>query len=267
MAGQIGQVTKITSRDLVVEFQPVLDPNVNVASPATAYAAYGEDMNHVTVLDLNGSTTGSVVLVVNGHRTDPIDVADLEGVGGAAVLELALEALPNVGTGGLVVTGDDEGPFTITAAAALENSWVVIEIVDDTSDNGLTQLVTTQGSTFYRLEADISSFSYTSTIETTDVTGIADRERRHASTVSDATWEATFYEALREYRNILSEGVEGYLRVFENGKVIGRRYFAWEVMLTEASSGMEAFEKIEIDVSGRRQGAPIARVGSIWNGV
>ena len=258
----VGEVTRLTSANLHIEFQPALFPHMPVSSPG-AYAGYDTEQNHVTVLSLNGATTGTFKLAVNGHRTAAITAS---GSLAASDIQTALEALPNVGASDLVVTGDPGGDFTITAGGALENEFLIIEIVDDTTTPGVTQTITSQGSKWYRLDAEASSFSYTDTQETTDTTGISEKARRHSSTVADATFELNLYEANQDYRGILTKGVEGYLRVFEDGKVVGKRYFAWEVLLTEVSSDFQAFEKIEVNVSGRRQGVDIARVGSRWAG-
>jgi hypothetical protein len=254
----IGDVTRITSANLHVEFKPALYPNIR----AGTYAGYSADTNHVAVVDINGSTTGTFKLVVNGYKTAALTAS---GTLAATDVQTALEALENVGAGGITVTGDAGGPFTLTAAADLLNAFLVIEVADDATDEGVTVEVTSQGSSWYTLSSEASSFSHSGTQETTDVTGISEKSRRHASTVSDANFELSIYEALQAYRHFLIEGVQGYLRVFEDGKAAGRRYFAWEVMLTDVSENFEAFEKVEIEISGRRQGDAIARIGSIWS--
>jgi len=258
----IGEVTRITSKNLVIEFQPAAYPR----HEAKKYAAYGEELNHETEIYLNGATSGTFCLAVNGHKTSAIDISGFSS-NGVQEVQAALDALP-YGANALTVTAGTDGDFNITAtpAGVLENEFLVIEILDDTTSPGVTQIIQQQGSKFYQLQAEVQSFSYSETQESVDTTGISETSRRHTSTVGDATFEITLYEALKDYRAILYPGVEGYLRVFEDGKQIGKRYFAWEVLLNEGGSSFEQFEKVEIDVSGRRQGAPIARVGSIWSG-
>ena len=124
--------------------------------------------------------------------------------------------------------------------------------------------ITSQGSRWYTISAEASDFSFSGTQETTDVTGMSEKSRRHASTVSDATFSLSIYEAKQEYRHAFAEGVEGYLRVFDDGKLVGNRYFAWQVLLTDVEESYPMHEKIEISIDGRRQGDPIARVGSVW---
>lgn len=255
----IGEVTRITSAQLVIEFQPALYPRME----AENYAGYGEEANHETELYFNGATEGTFKLAVNGHRTADITIT---GTGDETAVQTALDALP-YGEDALTASAGTGGDVNIKATAdgVLENEFLVIEIVDDETAPGVTQNIITQGSRFYALEAEVSSFSYSETQESVDVTGISETARRHSQTVSDATFEITLYEALKDYRAILYPGVEGYVRVFENGKEVGKRYFAWEIMLNEGGSNFEQFEKVEIDISGRRQGAPLARVGSIWS--
>lgn len=256
----IGEVTRITSANMVVEFQPALHPLYRAGS----YAGYDEEQNHVVVLALNGAASGTFRLVVNGYRTAPITASATLA---ATAVQSALEALPNVGTGDLTVTGSAGGAFTITAAAALENEFLIIDVVDKTGAASAVSIsVTSQGSKWYRLDAEMSGLSYSSTIDTVDVTGMSEKARRHSSTVSDATFDLTLYEALREYRFMLVAGVEGYLRVFEDGKEINKRYFAWQTMFSDDATDFKAFDKVEISISGRRQGVDIAPVGSRWAG-
>ena len=61
----VGSVSRITSANMVIEFKPALYPRMR----ATNYATYATDMNHVTVLSLNGATTGSFTLTVNGKKS------------------------------------------------------------------------------------------------------------------------------------------------------------------------------------------------------
>lgn len=253
----IGDVTRLTSANLHIEFQPALYPRMRSA----AYAAYDTEMNHVTVLSLNGAASGTFKLAINGKKTAAITAS---GSLASSAVQTAIEAV--VGAGNMTVTGSAGGPFTLTAAATLLNEFLVIEIVDCTGAciDVVSQAITSQGSKWYRLDAEARNFSFSGSQEATDVTGISESSRREQSTVSDATFDMGLYECKQSYRAILLEGVEGYLRVFPDGKLAGNPYFAWEVLLKDANESFEAFEKIEIDVSGRRQGAPIARIGSIW---
>jgi hypothetical protein len=254
----IGDVTRLTTANLVIEFKPAKHPDFR----ATNYASYEDDATHVCVLALNGASAGTFKLAVNGRQTADITAS---GTLASSVVQTALEALDNVAAGDLTVTGSAGGAFTITAAQALLTEFLIIEVVDIATTGGTpTITVTTQGSQWYQVDAEASSFGTSGTQETTDVTGMSEKQRRHASTVQDATFELAIYESRQDYRHACVEGVEGYLRWFDDGKASGRPYEAWEILLTDASVSREAFEKIEIELSGRRQGAPIARPGSIW---
>lgn len=254
----IGEVTRITTKNMVIEFMPALFPGHR----APAYAAYDVPADHVTVLSLGGATSGTFKLAVNGRPTAAITCSASLA---SSVIQTALTDLMGVGT--FTVTGDAGGPYTITAAGSLADTFIVIEIVAVTGlATAVTQAITTQGSGWIELQAEASSFSYSGTIESVDVTGLGESERTHVSTVSDATFEVSLYEALQSYRHALREGVEGYIRVFEDGKEAGKRYFAWQVLVLDANSDFPMHEKVEIQMSGRRQGRDIARVGSYWPG-
>lgn len=258
MSGSIGVVTRLTSRNLKIEFKPVLHPDFR----SGAYASYETPMNHVTVISTNGATSGTFKLSVNGHRTGAITVsASLPTVAG---LQTILDAVTPAGS--LVVSGTPGSVYTLTAALTYLNQFQIIEIVEDATvgGTGVTQAITTQGSDFIDISSPLNSFSYSDSQESVDVTGISEQHRRHASTVDDATWEMSIYEALQSYRMALSPGIEGFIRVFEDGKLTGHRYFVWEVMLTDIKPSFKAFDKVELAVSGRRQGASIVRVGSYY---
>lgn len=249
--------TRLTSKDLVIEFQPYKHPRAFYRAD-TDFPTYGVSQSHVQNLTVPAAiTAGSYRIRVNGYLSAPILYSS-----NAAAVELIVEAITGVGAGNLTVSGSLPN-LVLTATLALQNQFLFIEVVDgDLTGGTVTTEVATQGSAVYTLSADMSMFSYSSTTETTDATAIAERARTHILTVSDATFDFGLYEALQDWRHIIIDGMQGWLWVYENGKGVGKRYFSWCVALTDASSSFEQFEKIEIECSGRRQGEDIVLPGS-----
>jgi len=248
---------RITSKDLKVVFQPIGLADLESRNPLPVY---GVDQNCVVEITQSGVNVDTWVLRVNGHPT-----AALDGDITSAALQTALEALPNVGAGDLTVTGvntEGAGTHVITAAANLLNEFILFEIVDAAEPDTAVLEYVTFGSKDYIISAEISSFSYSENQETTDATAISETARIHLPTVRDMTWDAMFFDALQTWRHILQGGMAGFITVYEKGFGEGKRYFAFEALITDVNVNAEQFEKIEIEVSGRRQGDWIIRPGS-----
>ena len=248
---------RITSKDLQVDFQPI---GLADLESENALPVYGTDQNCVVTITQSGVTADTWKLRVNGYQT-----AALAGDIDSADLQTALEALPNVGSGDVTVAGvatEAAGTHTLTAASNLLNEFLLYEVQEEDVVGTAVLAYTSFGSKVYTISAEISSFSFSENQETVDATAISETARIHLPTVRDLNWDAMFYEARQTWRHLLQGGMAGYLTVYEQGAGSGKRYFAFETLLTDANVSAEQFEKIEIEVSGRRQGDWIIRPGS-----
>lgn len=150
-------------------------------------------------------TAGGVTTRVTGLAYD---------IASTTTLDAALEALSNVGTGGVAVTGSAGGPYTLTFAASLGD--VLVRVVDDlTTDGGVfeggiaadykaqgTYLVTFQNALGYRDVAALVSAagSLTGGAGTATVavvtagSGYADEQQTitRSGTVSGGTYTLSF---------------------------------------------------------------------------
>lgn len=230
-------ITRITSKNLVVELLP--------------NHAAGTHVQALTVPTDNSS--GSFKVRVNGYISAAINFSGIS----TGSIDTAIQAT----TEGANLTAGGSAPnFTLTSS---DNVYYTFQIEDDTGNGtAASTAVTTQGAGVLTLNTEANSFSYAETQESTDVSPINADSRIHLPTVKDATWEISLYEALQSYRHIVKPGLEGELTVYEAGKGSGLRYFVWNVLILEASNTMNQFEKVELDVSGRRQGAEVVPVGS-----
>ena len=249
--------SRITSKDMVIVFQPA---GLADLESVNALPVYGTDQNCVVTITQLGNNANTWKLRVNGHQT-----AALDGDITSTALQTALEALPNVASGDITVTGvasTGAGTHTLTAASDLLNEFILYEIQEEDVAGEAVLSYTSFGSKDYTLSAELSSFSFSEDQETTDATAISETARIHLPTVRDMTWEAMLYEALQTWRHLLVSGMAGWLTVYEQGIGSNKRYFAFEALFTNTSINAEQFEKIEIEMSGRRQGDWIIRPGS-----
>lgn len=128
-------VTQVADMQIVVH---TLVPKVAVANEVQ------------TVTEEAGVDGGTFILTFGGQSTSALawDIT-------AANLELALEALPNIGTGNVAVTGSAGGPYTVTFQGTLAGENVpelvgVSSLTDGGVPEGITIATVTQGSNYAR---------------------------------------------------------------------------------------------------------------------
>src|SRR5690606_27385152 len=98
--------------------------------------------------------------------------------------------------------------------------------------------------------------------ETTDATAIAERSRIKLPTVRDMNFDCMIYEAKQTWRHLIKPGMAGYITVYLQGIGAGLPVYAFEALLSDVNQNAEQFEKIELEVSGTRQGDWIIQPGS-----
>lgn len=248
---------RITSKDLVMVFQPIGHADLESTN---ALPLYGTDQNCIATIHQAGVTGDTWKLRINGYIT-----AALAGDITSTALQTAIELLPNVGTGDILVTGVSvagAGTHVLTAAANLLNEFLWYTVEEEEVAGTAVLAYTQFGSKDYTISAEVSTFSFSENQETVDATAINETARIALPTVREMTWDAMFYEAKQSWRHLLKPGFAGYLTVYEQGIGAGKRYFAFETLLTDGNVNANQFEKIEIEVSGRRQGDWLIEPGS-----
>ena len=222
------------------------------------YPVLGTAQDHIVNLTIPASVSaGSYYIRVNGYRS-----AAILYTSNAAAAELIVEAITGVGAGNLTVSGTLPN-LILTATGDLQDKFLHIEVEQGTLVGGTATIEVTQaGSEIILISSETSSFSYVTTSDTVDMTAINEEARIEMTTVSDGTFSLSVYEALQEWRHMVVDGMEGYMTVYETGIGTGKRYFVWDALFTETSVSLEQFEKIEIEISGRRNGLDIIPVGS-----
>lgn len=105
-------------RGTITDFQVCTpDPNVLEFAIGGDVISTGAAVAEVQTITITGVPTGGTfTLSLDGETTDPIDFDATN-----AEVDTALEALSNIGTGGVVVTGSAGGPYTATFSTELGN--------------------------------------------------------------------------------------------------------------------------------------------------
>lgn len=225
---------------------------------------------HVQTLSVEGTVSGGTFrLRVNGKLTAAIawDAIDATVVSN---INTALDAI-TPSAGDVVCTGATVEAMTLTGAAV--GYWRIAIDKDaelltgnTTTNPNITTLVTTIGGAWFALSADMSEFNYEETSETTDVTGLSELEQEVLVVKSNASFSLSLYEANQSWSPTIYAGIEGRLRVFNEGKVVDKKYLEMECLIESVSGNTPDHDVLEKEVSGMRQGAWIAPPDSYWKG-
>lgn len=105
-------------RGTISDFQVCTpDPNVMEFAMGGDVISSGAEVAEVQTITITGTPTGGTfVLSLDGETTAPIDFDATN-----SEIDSAIEALPNVATGGVTVTGSVGGPFTATFSTDMGN--------------------------------------------------------------------------------------------------------------------------------------------------
>lgn len=232
---------RITSEEVLIQYLPC-----------------GQVANHVQQLRFNSAVAGGTFkLWVNGETTANITfsatIATL-----LSNINAALDALPNLANGDIVATGTTAANITLTAISGL--GWFTIKIMADaltgntSTDPSVTTDVTTQGSKLYTLSGELSSFNYETSSDLVDMTGMSDKFERQKAVKSKMTFSMNVYKSNADWVHAVFEGAQGILYVYDQGKVPGRKYFAFWALFEKTSYDYPDHDKVEGEMSGVRNG-------------
>jgi hypothetical protein len=261
----INSVTaRITSKDIYIEFLPCS------LAPAT----------HIQHLYFDSAVDGGdFKLWYNGEETAAITMTGTAATDIIAI-NAALDALENTTAGDLVASGTVITDITITATG-LGDGFVRLELVDG-YDTTLTQSVpnsnpkvisevTTQGSDWVRISTDITTFNWEETAGTVDVTAISEVARTEIPV--DRTMSATVSlikiqadSSVVDAQLMMYPESWGVLRVYPEGKIVGKEFFAFRALCEGITEDYPDHEKVEQEISVMRQSDWINRPKSIWRG-
>lgn len=246
------RTTRLTSKDIRIEYIPC----------GLADAAHDED------IDFHADVTGGTFKIrVNGELTAAITYVDTDATFETNV-QTALDNLPLTGiTFNVTVTGD-ECNITVT-----ENIFIRITIEDNqltgnaTADDDFTQTINTQGTTTYVISNEVTQFSYERSVDTVDMTAISEYTGTDVPVKSTMSFDMTVFDANEVFTGfIIEEGQNGLFTVYKEGKIVGNEVFAFVGLIESFGKDFPDHEKLEISLSGMRQGKMEIPFGSVYRG-
>lgn len=262
----ISVTSRITSENLLLQWQP----------GNTADASHVQDLIFDSAVD-----GGDFKLWVNGEITAAITMSATPATL-ITNINAALDALDNLAAGDIVASGTDIVQITLTAtgAPALLTFFriQIIEGAETTLTQGtpndnikLQTQVTTQGSALVTLSAQAQSFEWTLSAETVDVTPLSQRERIDLPVAETLECTISLYkqEALsagEEWVYSIYEGANGVMTVYPEGKIVGKEYFAFIMIVNTDGESFPDHEKVDVEIAGKRQGDFTILPTSIYRG-
>lgn len=234
------------------------------------YLPCGEENDHIAHLRFHPDVSGGTFkLWFNGEVTAAITfnstIATL-----LTNINAALAALPNLGPTDLVATGTLVTNITLTAATDL--GFMKIQIMDDeltgntSVDPNVTYDVEVQGSKLLTLSGELSSFDYENSADTTSMTGMSEEYERQKSTLRKMTFTMNVYKSNAAWVYAVEDTSEGILYVYDEGKIPGRKYFAFWALFNKASASYPDHDKVEGEFAGVRNGPMVVPFFTTYNG-
>ena len=250
------QVTRITSKDIQVDVTPV-----GVEGSPTVVRFYFTAKTAAAITGtfriwVNGTLTAAVT-----HSTTPATLATniAAALNHASVLGAAAVAAADSVT--------DPGNVEVTLAA---NGYYRFEVLttqddgDDTLNATCRVYVVTQGTQTYRVDSQASSFMMEESVALVDMTALSEYDTVEVDVGASATWELNLYEALQDYTHIFYKGSRLVIAVYETGKVVGSKYCVLQGLVDGVSKDFPNKEKVEINISGVRQGKMVVPFNTIY---
>ncbi len=241
---------RFTSKDILIQYLPCGEAGSHIQ----------QFVFHVDV------AAGTFKLRVNGNETTAITFSDTEATLVTSI-NSALDALPNLAPADIVASTPGAETIVLTAA---DDGWFTIEVSTDaltgnTSDEpNVTSEILTQGSKLYTLSAQVSKFDYEVTVDTVDVTAISEFEATEIPVKESMTFDLSLFKATEDWNIAVAAGNRGIMYVYEQGKFVGRKYFAFWALFDKASVSFPDHEVVEADMSGVRQGEMVIPFDSIY---
>lgn len=245
---------RFTSKDIVIQYLPC-----------------GVEQTHIQYLRFHVDVAGGTFkLRVNGELTAAITFSDTEATLVTSI-QTALDALSNLANSDIVVATTGSDTFTLTGAAAF---FYHITVENDaltgnaTADPNVTTEVTQQGAKWVTISAQVKTFSYEQTTDTTEVTSISEYEVTEIPTKESMTFDISIYSAEESWLWSFVSGARGLFAVYPTGKVNNgsNRYFEFWGLITKLSEDFPDHDVVEKSVSGVRQGAMVIPLNSLYQG-
>ena len=230
-------------------------------------------------LFLTGVTSGNYKLTVEVNNVAQ-ESANIAFNAGANAVANAMNAISGVPSGTFSATGNATNGYKITTSTP--RHWVIgIEQPSNgvvsgfynqqgaepsaVDPNEARVVIEQQGSSSINLSADVMSMKFGTKVKTTETAGLSELEDNPVAVGTSGTFSLSMYgTVVGDWIIPLStEGLEGTVYWFPRGYVVGRTYSAMNVILDGFDEDLPFHEKVEISISGTRQGKMVAPKGTI----
>ena len=221
---------------------------------------------------------GVFKLKVNGSSTSDITISNSLAGSTIATKINALSGISNVAVSGNIskgytITGRGTANFLIeiiySGSLSVTGNYISNGISSSTlDDTDYKSIVIQQGSQLIRLSADIMSMKFGTKVKTTETAGLSEIEDYPEVVGSSGTFSLSMYGTVvgNWLIPMSTEGLSGIIYWYPTGKIIGETYAAMRVLLDGFDEDLPFHEKVEIDISGVKQGAWIAPKGTLYKG-
>ena len=223
--------------------------------------------------------TGTFNLSVDGVLSANITIASTLS---NATITTALNGITGVPSSEFTVNGNVANGFRIRGSTARRwnigisfNNTNTFSITGVYTDRGLIPTditpgdvyvnVVQQGSKLIRLTADLMSMKFGQKVKTTETAGIGELEDFPSVVGSSGTFSLTMYGTVVGDWLIpmSSEGLSGVIYWYPQGKIVGNTYSSFRALLDGFDEDLPFHEKIEVSISGTRQGKLLAPRGTL----
>lgn len=122
---------------------------------------------------------------------------------------------------------------------------------------------TPSGGSLVTITSDFTAFSISRTGDMVDVTAGNETARYYKGTIEDLEFTLTFFNAKQAYLEDLVPLTEGLLSIYDNGKASGEPLQEFNAILGGYNQDEPFDGAIEIEITGKRQGAHTTALGSV----
>lgn len=124
---------------------------------------------------------------------------------------------------------------------------------------------TPDGGSLVAITGDQTVFNFSRKMDTVDVTAGNETARAYRATIESMDWGLTIFDADQSYQADLLPGTEGLLEIYKKGDDVtaGEPIISMNVLITGYDEDFPFDGALEISISGVRQGAMVAEIGSV----
>ncbi len=134
---------------------------------------------------------------------------------------------------------------------------------DRATGTDLVVKFTPSGGSQVTITGDQTKFSTTRKLDTVDVTAGNEKNRFFKPTIEGLDFTLNIFDANQSYKIYLLPRLEGLLQIYQLGVGTGKPVVSFNALLTGYDEDFPFDGALEITITGNRQGAMIAEVGTV----